>query len=145
MSKCLHAFPRVCGQGCDDRSPYSLVNMGVNMNAFDDVIAMLKANGYVQFKHPIENEHRLFESHFQKHVKSDSVCETNDRLSVNVALTSFTVPNTSNVINSVNVEITAEKKSKWWNINCYSMTTVECMEQFDEVESTLIKMFNTIA
>lgn len=74
---------------------------------------------------------------WQKRVDSERVCETNERLFINVwEYSEFT--------HSFEVEITAEYKAKWWVLKVYSLGEEQLTNELQDIEQTLIKLFNAI-
>ena len=79
---------------------------------------------------------------FQKHVESESVCELNNKLFINVEISHFEIAN--NLHEYINVEIRAEKYGKWWILACYSLKFIELEKNIFEIENRLIKIFNAL-
>ena len=47
-------------------------------------------------------------------------------------------------IEDYQIEITAEKRSKWWSLNCVSLTRDEIMKDLKDVEQNLVRLFNNV-
>lgn len=77
---------------------------------------------------------------YQKRVESESVCETNDRLSINVR--EYRILEASQ--STYEVDIVAEKDGLWWELKAYSLNEAELVAKLDSIEDRLIKMFNSI-
>lgn len=108
----------------------------------EEIIKYLKSEkGYKEF--PQKKQYELLTKILlQKKVDSDSVCETNDSLSVDIHISKFELNNCSH--EGYNVEIRAEKNGKWWTLNCYSLTRDEIANQISSIEETLIRLFNSL-
>lgn len=99
----------------------------------------LKIYGYKYYKQPYEWP-VTFSCLWQKRVDSDIVCETNDRLHINIYEFAYHEGKSS-----FEVEITAERNGLWWKLKCYSLDEKGLEERLSDIEDVLVKMFCSIA
>lgn len=78
----------------------------------------------------------------QKQVESDSVCELNGKLHININLTVMDVG--GDIYKSYSVNMKAEKNDMWWNFECYAIQEEKVLLEITEIENKLIKLFNQI-
>lgn len=107
----------------------------------DIINLLIDEHGYKEYEEEYSHPY-LFKCLLQKRVNSDSVCETNNKLNIDINVSKMDLG--SNVYESYDVKIVAEKNGLWWNLSCYSMNRGELLEKLTEVENTLIKLFNSI-
>lgn len=103
------------------------------------VAQLLDKHGYKCYP---QNRPGSVEYLYQKRVKSKSVCETNDRLYINVKEQTINIRNDE--WTRYTVEIVAEKRKLWWSLNAYSLTAKELKKRLVYLEKTLVKLFNAI-
>ena len=97
----------------------------------------LKDKGYTPYPQRAPGyEHKTL---WQKRIDNESVCETNDKLFINISEYLF-----SGMDITFEVSITAEKNGVWWDLKCYSLNFYETENRLEEIENALIKMFNTL-
>lgn len=115
------------------------------MEKINELIKFLSNKGYKEY--PVKpsdlNSFTTFKTLLQKSVDSKVLCECNDNLCIDVNISSQHFLS-GTILDRAEISITAQRHNKWWNLKCYSLTPEEAIDQFDEVESTLIKLFNTI-
>ena len=105
-----------------------------------DVVNWLKTeHNYKEYKEKYEHPY-TFKTLLQKRVESESVCELNDRLSINMVVSEIDLGDKT--YENYVIEIVAEKRSKWWKLSCYSMNRKEVMSDLKDVEQTLVRLFN---
>lgn len=75
---------------------------------------------------------------YQKRVDSINVCDTNERLYINVR--QYNIDNRK----SYEVDITAEKNGSWWILKAYSINENE-LNKLPEIELKLIHIFNALS
>ena len=106
------------------------------------VVNWLKTeHNYKEYKKEYEYPYK-YKTLLQKHVESEAVCECNDRLSINIKVSELDLGDKTH--ESYEIEIVAEKRSKWWNLSCYSMNRGEITSDLKDVEQTLIRLFNYV-
>lgn len=108
----------------------------------------LKENGYKEEKYPVtypEQTRILYQKQVDTNIPETDVCETNDKLFINIWATKLrddVLPNAPP--QQFEVEIAAEKYDKWWELKCYSLFATDLQKQLTTIESTLIRLFNYI-
>ena len=105
---------------------------------FDIINWLVTEHGYKEFKEDYEYPY-VYKSLLEKRIENESVCETNNKLYIHIRVAVFEGTN-----GLFTVEIVAEKKSLWWNLSCYSLNSKEIQDNIEEVEQTLVKLFNSI-
>lgn len=115
------------------------------MEKIKELTKFLKDKGYKEYtvSESDLNSFTTFKTLLKKSVDSEVLCECNDNLCIDVSIASQHFLS-GTVLNRAEISITAQLHNKWWNLKCYSLTPEEAIVQFDEVEQTLIKLFNTI-
>ena len=104
------------------------------------VVNWLKTeHNYKEYKENYEHPY-TYKTSLQKRVESEAVCECNDKLSINIVVSEIDLGNKKH--ESYEIEIVAEKKSKWWKLSCYSMNRDEITSDLKDVEQTLVRLFN---
>jgi hypothetical protein len=86
----------------------------------------------------------LYQRRVQEDTETNVVCETNDRLHINIIETKFVDRPEQINTPSYSMEIVAELNGIWWALNSYALSGNDLVVRFDELEKTLIKLFNTI-
>jgi len=102
----------------------------------------LKNEGYKLYPQLVEYPYTK-RNLWQKQISNERVCETNEKLFINVLQYQFE-EYTEVEHEKFEVYIVAEFHEKWWDIKCYSLSQEEIIYDLHSLESTLIKMFNTI-
>lgn len=104
----------------------------------------LESRGYKWFPHPLEKSNEFAEKNsYQRKVESEALCECNGNLCVNIREWKWlSVMEKGRV--SYEIELTAERKGKWWNFKVYCINKKELETQLEEIEKTLVKLFNQI-
>ena len=104
------------------------------------VVNWLKTeHDYKEYKEEYEHPYK-YKTLLQKRVESEAVCECNDKLSINIKVSELDLGGRTH--ESYKIEIVAEKRSKWWNLSCYSMNRNEITSDLKDVEQTLVRLFN---
>ena len=116
------------------------------IDTLPDFISWLKTeHGYKESKENYEYPY-VYKSLLRKQVESEAVCELNDSLSINIRVTVIADLYDSNGkdIEDYQIGITAEKRSKWWKLNCASLTRDEIMKDLKDIEQNLVRLFNNV-
>ncbi len=109
----------------------------------ENTIKILKEkHGYKEYPQDIKRPEFSFQTLLQKKVESNAVCETNDSLSININVSK--IENRNFKYEGYEIEIVAEKKSKWWKLSCYSLNKDEILSEIKQVETDLIAVFNCL-
>lgn len=112
------------------------------MKEINELLSWLKTeHNYRQYKQKYEHPY-LFKTLLQKTVESKDVCETNDKLSIDISLSVFDIGHSTH--KSIEIEIVAEKNNKWWKLSCYGLSVEEMKTDLLTMEETLINLFNAI-
>lgn len=74
---------------------------------------------------------------YQKQAESNAVCETNERLFVNIWEYTYTS------YKSYEIEIVAELTGIWWILKAHSLKEEE-LSRLPEIENILVRLFNAI-
>lgn len=81
----------------------------------------------------------------QKRFESKSVCDTNDKLFINITYNDLkSIYLGSNLNNTFDIELMAEKNNQWYNLKCYGVNENELLENLYRIENNLINAFNTL-
>ncbi len=72
-------------------------------------------------------------------LETKAVCETNGKLFIHVEEYRFKGDSLK-----YTVQIIAERNDLWWTLNAYSLSETELYTRIEEIENTLIKLFNAI-
>lgn len=108
-----------------------------------EIRGYLEGKGYKQYLSPFKKrDHHNSQMLFQKKVISDSVCDLNEKLSVNIDVSDILI--NDKLVLFIEASITAEKKSIWYELKAYSLTKKDLLNRLDEIEENLIRMFNII-
>lgn len=102
---------------------------------------LINEHKYVAYDTKFEYPY-TFKTSLSRRVKSKSVCDCNDKLSVYVTASQLNL--SDRLYDTIDVSITAEKNGKWWKLLSYSLNKEEVIKDLVSIEETLIKMFNQI-
>lgn len=95
-------------------------------------------------KYPQRIDYPYIDRNLYQHALTDletnAVCETNNRLFININEYMFV-----DCPYKYEVDITAERHGIWWILKAYSFTAEELTKNIEFVENELIKMFNSIS
>lgn len=109
-----------------------------------EIEEILLKRGYKEYDNVWEkDEHTEYKRFFSKRVKSESVCDLNDKLTINVTCWKISLPNSAGT-EQIDVSVIAEKDELWYDLKVYSILHSEFKERINEIEKTLVKLFNQI-
>jgi len=107
----------------------------------NDVVKFIISKGYSTREENVSWPYE-YKNLYQRRVKdfeTESVCETNDKLFLNINEYKF-----HNIEPGYNVEIIAERSGLWWTLNSYNLKGNDVYVRLDEIEKKLIQFFNAI-
>jgi hypothetical protein len=121
--------------GCD--APFNNNN---SIEQMKNITEYLESLGYKHYPDKDVKWPVIEKSLFQVTVPSLAVCETNDKLSINIEKWQFHFSEKP----SYEISITAERGGEWWDLKCYSVNEENLIKNLESIRSTLIMMFNSI-
>ena len=97
--------------------------------------------GYKEWKNYYLKDYQ--EYFLQKRVESKSVCDTNEKLFIDVIYNNLKTIS-DNLNNTFDIELMAEKNSQWYDFKCYGVNENELLENLNNIEQNLINAFNIL-
>lgn len=110
------------------------------MNYQKTIDTLKETHGYKQYPQNYEYPY-IYKALLQKRVNSKSVCETNDKLHITIEYSLF---DAFENYGRYQIGIRAEKNELWWDLKAYSLSDDEILSRIEEIEKTLIELFNKI-
>lgn len=99
--------------------------------------------GYKEFNYSFLKDYQKY--FLQKRVESKSVCDVNDKLFINIIYNDLkSIYLGSNLNNTFDIELMAEKNNQWYNLKCYGVNENELLDNLKRIEQNLINAFNVI-